>query len=135
MKRTSSITITQQDIGRLSAVINLYEEVDDAATAALQEELDRADVVSPAAVSPRVVTMNSRVLCRDESGATREVEVVYPWHADTASGRISVLAPLGRALIGAAVGDAIQVAGRGRPRSWSVEAIQYQPEAAGEFNL
>jgi regulator of nucleoside diphosphate kinase len=135
MKRTSSITLTHQDIGRLAAVISLYEEVDDAATAALQEELDRADVVAPTSVSPRIVTMNSRVLCRDDGGSTREVEIVYPWHADTASSKISVLAPFGRALIGAAVGDSIDVVGKGRSRRWSIEAIQYQPESAGEFNL
>lgn len=133
MTRVSSITITQQDIGRLAAVVDSYEGVDDTARSALQEELDRADVVASTAVSPRVVTMNSRVLCRDERGEPREVEVVYPWHADIARGRISVLAPLGRALIGAAVGDAVEVIGHGKPRRWSVEAVPYQPEAAGEY--
>ena len=135
MKRTSSITLTQQDLGRLAAVVDSYEGIDVTASTALQEELDRANVVSSTAVSPRVVTMNSRVLCRDERGALREVEVVYPWHANTTSGRISVLAPLGRALIGAAVGDAVEVMAHGKPRRWSVEAVQFQPEAAGEFAL
>lgn len=135
MKHPPSITLTQLDIGRLSAMIDLYASVDDEATAALQEELDRAHVVAPTKVSPCVVTMNSRVSCRDESGATRELELVYPWHANVTNGRISVLAPFGRALLGAAVGDSVEVETRGRLRRWSVEAIHFQPEAAGELDL
>lgn len=135
MKHHASITITQQDIGRLAALISHYEEIDDAAAAALQAELDRANVVAQTGVSPDVVTMNSRVVCRDSSGASREVEIVYPWHADTRAQRISVLAPLGRALLGAAVGDSIEVTAGGRARTWTVERIDYQPEAAGQLDL
>jgi regulator of nucleoside diphosphate kinase len=135
MKRHASITITQQDIGRLSALIAHYAEIDDAAASALQIELDRADVVAQTGVSPDIVTMNSRVVCHDGSGTSREVEIVYPWHADTTARKISVLAPLGRALLGAAVGDRIEVTAGGRARTWTVERIEYQPEAAGQLDL
>ncbi len=130
-----AITITQQDVGRLSAMVSLYGEAEDAATSALQEELDRANVVAQGAVSPNVVTMNSRVVCHDDGGAAREVQVVYPWHSNTAAGKISVLAPLGRALLGAAVGDTIEVTGRGRARTWAIASIEYQPESSGHFEL
>jgi len=129
------ITITDQDIGRLSELVSLYGEVEGAATESLQEELDRAVVVPHSEVAASVVTMNSCVVCRDEQGATREIKIVYPQDADATSGRISVLAPLGRALLGARVGDRVDVVGRGRSRSWTVEVIRYQPEAAGDYHL
>jgi regulator of nucleoside diphosphate kinase len=76
---------------------------------ALQRELERAIIVSPEAVPPDVVTMNSRVLYTDETtGARRLVRVVYPLDADSAEGRISVLAPVGTALLGLSVGQAIE---------------------------
>ena len=79
------------------------------AHAALQDELARAIVVSAEAVPPDVVTMNSRVVYTDEStGVRRRVSVVYPIDADSAEGRISVLAPVGTALLGLSVGQAIE---------------------------
>jgi regulator of nucleoside diphosphate kinase len=130
-----SITITEQDARRLSSLVSLYGDVETDAVASLQEELERAVVVPPSMVDSSVVTMSSRIACRDESGAIRELQVVYPRQADAAAGRISVLAPLGRALLGAAVGDLIEVAGRGKTRTWAIEAIHYQPESAGDFHL
>jgi regulator of nucleoside diphosphate kinase len=120
---------------RLSAVISLFVEVEGAAAAALEKKLARAVVVPPAKISGSVVTMNSRVVCRDERGVTREIEVVYPWHEDARSGKTSVLHALGRALLGAAVGDAVDVTEGAARGPLVVEAICYQPEAAGEYHL
>ncbi len=124
--------MTEDDLRRLAEVITLYGDAESDATEALQQALDRAEVVAREAVQPSVVTMSSRVLCRDDRGETREVQVVYPNEADAEAGRISVLAPFGRALLGATVGDRIEVVGRGRTRAWTIEAIRYQPEAAGD---
>lgn len=135
MHAPRTITITDQDIRRLSEVVALYEEKESAAVEALQRELDRAVVVPSSAVEASVVTMNSRVVCRDDHGTVREVHVVYPQDADASSGRVSVLAPLGAALLGARVGDRVHVVGRGAARAWTIEAIRYQPEAAGDFHL
>lgn len=129
------ITITEQDARRLSSLVSLYGDVETDAVVYLQRELERAVVVPPATVDSSVVTMSSRVSCRDDAGVLREIQVVYPRQSDAAAGRISVLAPLGRALLGAAVGDRVEVIGRGRPRTWSIEAIRYQPEAAGDYHL
>lgn len=75
---------------------------------ALRAELERAIVVPADAVPPGVVTMNSRVRYVDEhSGLCREVEVVYPEDADVADGRVSVLAPVGAALLGLETGHTI----------------------------
>lgn len=132
MKTTSPITITDSDIQRLSSVVAAFSERDDHAANALQVELDRANVVASAAVSPAVVTMNSRMILRDERGEAREASLVYPWHANADAGKISVLAPLGCALLGASAGDRVDVLTKRGVKTWFVESIRYQPEAAGE---
>jgi regulator of nucleoside diphosphate kinase len=77
--------------------------------ASLRRELDRASVVSSAAIPPDVATMNSRVRYTDETaGEQRTVSLVYPEHVDGAPGRVSVLAPVGTALLGLSAGQAIE---------------------------
>ncbi len=74
----------------------------------LRAELEGAIVLPPDTVPPGVVTMNSRVRYADETtGQTREIEIVYPSEADASAGRVSVLAPVGSALIGLSVGQQI----------------------------
>lgn len=141
--RTSSqpaVTLSTQDVRRLTAVIALYQDVDASGAAALQDCLARATIVPHDEIPPTVVTMNTRVVCRERAGGgqpaqSREVSVVYPWHADADDGRISVLAPLGRALLGASVGASIEVAGARGPRRATLETIRYQPESAGDWHL
>ena len=136
MSAPKNITLTEQDVARLAEVILLFNDLDENATESLQEKLDRARVVTTSELEGSVVTMNSRVVCRDERGALRELQVVYPRDANAAEGRISVLAPLGRALLGASVGQQVEVASGGKSvRTWVVEEIRYQPEAAGDHHL
>lgn len=72
------------------------------------DELDRAIVIPDDRIPPDVITMNTCIVYADDvTGASREVELVYPGEADAAAGRISVLAPVGMALIGLAVGQSI----------------------------
>ncbi|MCG2576195.1 nucleoside diphosphate kinase regulator [Dechloromonas sp. XY25] len=74
----------------------------------LTDELDRAIVVQMEHVPGDVVTMHSRCTYIDQrNGAQREIELVYPGEADPATGKISVLAPVGSALIGLSVGHEI----------------------------
>ncbi len=74
----------------------------------LRAELEGAIVVPPDTVPPDVVRMNSRICYADETtGQTREIEIVYPSEADASAGRVSVLAPVGSALIGLSVGQQI----------------------------
>ncbi len=74
----------------------------------LSDELDRAIVVPLERMPADVVTMHSRCIYVDEStGTAREVELVYPEEADPEQGKISVLAPIGSALLGLAVGQSI----------------------------
>lgn len=74
----------------------------------LAEELDRAIVVQKEQVSENVVTMHARCTYLDQRlGTQRQIELVYPDEADPATGKISVLTPVGSALIGLRVGQEI----------------------------
>lgn len=127
------IIITRHDLDRLQHLIG------DGASPALDRldaELARAAVVEPEAVPADVVTMNSDVVYEDvESGAQRTVRVVYPADADAGAGRISVLAPIGSALLGLRVGQEIEWPTPGGVRRVRVVRVEYQPERAGDYEL
>ena len=93
------ILVTEADMSLLSLL---------RAHAPLRRELDRAIVVSSAAVPPDVATMNSKIRYIDETaGEQRTVSLVYPEQADGSGKKISVLAPVGTALLGLSEGQAI----------------------------
>ena len=127
------IVITDQDFRRLLPIL---EQNDTPASELLDGELHRATIVEQRRVSPDVVTMNSEVVYEDfATGARRAVRVVYPNDADASRGRISVLAPIGSALLGLKVGQDIEwQLPTGRRQIFVVE-IRYQPEAQGDFHL
>jgi regulator of nucleoside diphosphate kinase len=116
------LIITERDFSRVAAMRPGGQ---------LEEELERATVVPSAAVPETVVTMHSRVRYLDEStGERRDVQIVYPEQADVAAGRISVLAPVGAALLGLSVGQGIEWRfPDGRTRRLRVEALLFQPES------
>lgn len=104
------IYITDSDLERLRALVDQHTEGRDAASAErLAAELDRAVVVDPARLPRDAVTMDSRVTFEEaRAGRVREVVLVYPANANPAAGRISVLAPVGAALLGLRTGDEIE---------------------------
>ena len=117
-----NLVITDRDLARIAALRPGGQ---------LGEELERAVVIPSDAVPASVVTMHSRVRYLDEStGDRREIQIVYPEQADPAEGRISVLAPVGAALLGLAVGQAIdwRFPG-GQMRRLRVEELLFQPES------
>jgi regulator of nucleoside diphosphate kinase len=131
--RSEEQIITDADLERLLPVLNRY---DSPLTDALETELQRARVVAQTEVPADVVTMNSDVVYEDiATGVERAIRLVYPHDADVTTGRVSILAPMGAALLGLRVGQEIswRVA-RGLKRVRVVE-IRYQPEAAGDFAL
>ena len=94
-----------------------------------------ADIVPGARIAPDVVTVNSKVTFRDElSGSLHTVTVVYPQEFSISERRISVLSPVGKALLGRRVGDtaALDMPEGGERRITIVE-LHYQPEASGEL--
>lgn len=97
-KKSPPLVITESDFTRLSALV---ANAHDLTRELLEEELHRATVVKSDAAPGDLVTMNSRVRFLDLSTQKEsEVELVYPHEADLEQGRISVLAPMGSALIG-----------------------------------
>jgi regulator of nucleoside diphosphate kinase len=107
---TERIYITISDFRDLHSLINQHSGGRDGAAAErLAGELDRALIVDVQQLPPDVVTMFSRVTFENvRTGARREVVVVPPADADPSTGRVSVLAPVGAALIGLRIGDTIE---------------------------
>jgi regulator of nucleoside diphosphate kinase len=106
---------------------------DRAHLASLAEELDRAIVVNAAEPPAKVIGMRTRVRVRDlDSGQRLDYTLVYPSEADVQSNRVSVLAPLGTALLGYGVGDQIEWEMPGGVRRLLIERILNQPEPSQE---
>src|SRR4051812_18679731 len=102
----------------------------------LEHELLCGTVVAPTRIPKGVVTMNSRVRFRDLGTDESETyTLVYPEAADLELQRLSVLTPLGAALLGTRVGDVVECKTPGGVRRLKVEKLLYQPEAAGDFHL
>lgn len=103
---STSITVSQRDMRRLSTLLDTsltYRYPRESAL--LGEVLSHAAVAADGQISERVVTMGSTVFCDDAEGAAREICLVYPWDADPFAGFVSVLSPLGVALLGLRAGD------------------------------
>lgn len=103
------ITLNTVDAERLLRLADIARRRFPSTAEFLTREVERANVVSPSQVLPGVVAMGSEVEFRDEtSGQVRQVTLVYPHEADVAKGRISVLTPIGAALIGLSVSQSIE---------------------------
>jgi regulator of nucleoside diphosphate kinase len=135
MTRRTSIYLTSQDAERLERLLASTPKSEN--VRALGEELESAVIVEPLKIPRDVVTMNSQVHFRDEeSDQEQAVTIVYPHAAEPLQGRVSVLAPVGSALLGLSVGDVIEwPVPRGRTRRLRITSIAYQPEAAGDLDL
>lgn len=131
MSKPDHVIVTDRDLERLLSMVEST-----AHAASLEGELDRAVVVKQREVPPDVVTMNSRIVYEDcATGVRREVHLVYPRDADPARGRISILAPVGSALLGLRVGQEISWKLPAGVRCIRVVEIPYQPQAEGHFHL
>ncbi|KAF1687813.1 nucleoside diphosphate kinase regulator [Pseudoxanthomonas taiwanensis] len=130
-----SLIISSRDFARLEAMLDSPVLSRHPAAIALMDELNRAEVVPPEQVPPDVVTMHSQVECEDvASGEEHVLTLVYPNEADVEKGHVSVLAPVGSALLGLSVGQSIEwEAPGGRKLNLRVKAVRYQPAAAGDL--
>lgn len=125
------IYLTQDDLERLMKLVDAQPGKD---LGKLEHELVRARVVPRDKIPGDVVTMNSRVVFENEStGERREVTLVYPGNADIGAGRISVLVPVGTALLGLREGQSIdwELPG-GEKQRYRILKVPFQPEAAGQ---
>ena len=130
MSDLPQIYLTPEDMDRL---LRLVESRPGKEAERLERELVRANVVPREQMPQDVVTMNSRVLFENETThERREVTLVYPGSADIDAGKISVLVPVGTALLGLQVGQSIdwELPG-GEKQRYRIVSVPYQPEAAG----
>ncbi|MDR4458971.1 MAG: nucleoside diphosphate kinase regulator [Nitrospirales bacterium] len=135
------IYITEFDLNRLTELLGVWQTFNGSKATSIHlesliEELDRAHIVLPEDIPADVVTMNSRVRLSDPS---KEEDLIYtlvfPRDADSGAGKISVLAPIGTAILGYRVGDIIEWPVPLGTRKVKIEEVLYQPEAAGDFHL
>jgi regulator of nucleoside diphosphate kinase len=139
------IYVTDSDRRRLRTLLhenwlNCREDIGDLKR--LEYEIDRAAIVNPTEVPNDVVTMNSRVRLRDlDSGDAVVFSLVYPSRpyaagsVNLAEMTVSVLAPIGTAVLGYRVGDTIEWEVPAGVRRLKVEEVLFQPEAAGRLDL
>jgi regulator of nucleoside diphosphate kinase len=142
--RTDRLLLTERDAARLRAALARSApegaasegRVGDGAEL-LAAALRSAITVPPELIPRDVVTMRSRVVLKDVgSGHRRAVALVYPEEAALHTGRVSVLSPLGVALLGLSEGALVAwPLPSGRTVVLRVESVGYQPEAAAEYHL
>lgn len=134
-----TIYVTKFDMDRLTELIDGLRAVPKANQAnldLLEKELYRALLVEPQEIPQDTVTMNSRVSVTDvASGEKATYTLVFPSAANIATGKLSILAPLGTALLGYRTGDIVEWPVPSGRRKLRIDEIVYQPEAAGDFHL
>ena len=134
-----NIHVTDYDMQRLRKLLEgtqRWNPKDRAYLDHLEEELDRASTVASEKIPANVVTMNSWIRVKDlDTGKEMSIQLVFPSEADFEQGKISILAPIGTALIGYRAGDTVEWTVPAGTRRLRIEEVLYQPEAAGDFHL
>lgn len=134
MAQQPQIVLSSLDYERLQTLLE-KNTADFPGRDALVAELDRADVLEPKDMPPNVVTMNSTVrFTLLESGKTSTLQLVYPKDLDGSAEKVSVLAPVGIALLGLSIGQELQMPSPTGQVTVRVEAITWQPESAGQLH-
>ena len=133
MNNENDIIVTASDHAELSSVIAFTGKVSHRVKwelRLLENELKRARIVAPEEVPPDVITMNTRAELLDlETGERMEFTLVLPAEANINDGKISVLAPLGTAMLGYRVGDEFVCHVPHGLRQLKVIKLHFQPEA------
>lgn len=135
---SEKIYITQIDKIRLMDMID--EAVNDAkkkdnSVVVLENEINRAEVVNARQFPRNVISMNSRVLLHLGEDDEMEFQLVYPHEANLSENKLSVLSPVGTAILGYSEGDSIEWKVPHGASTIQVKKILYQPEAAGDYHL
>ena len=125
-----AIYVTVEDMARLGRLlISAAAATPDESVRALDEKLDRANSVRPEEIRPDVVTMNSKVRITNlDSGEEHVFTLVFPEHADESVHKVSVLDPVGVAVLGCRVGYEIEWKTHGSALNLRIEEVMWQPE-------
>jgi regulator of nucleoside diphosphate kinase len=125
--------VTEPDMERLQGLIEIGGGSDARYLADLEDELDHAHVVCPREVPANVITMNSTVLIEDlDTGEVKIYTIVFPGETKRVPGAVSVLAPIGTALIGCREGDVVEWDVPTGTVRLKVLEVTYQPELTGD---
>jgi regulator of nucleoside diphosphate kinase len=135
----SKIYITEFDSQRLRELIDVAAQFGDKRTLQylqeLSDELDQADLLRPEEIPNDVITMNSTFRLQNlDNGEEAVYSLVFPADADSLRGKISVLAPIGTAVLGYRAGDTLEWDVPAGLKRLTVKEIVYQPEAAGDYH-
>lgn len=137
MQNNNTIYLSVQDADRLRTLLPTLGRnnlPDSDYVKSLESEVNRATIVPSDRMSNEVVQMNSRVRLTDlTTGEESEFQIVYPSEADFENGRISVLSPVGTALLGCRVKDTVSWNVPGGTRKLKIEKIMDRPKAVGDF--
>lgn len=136
MNNKPRIIVSSRDADRLSQLLeSLPEDAQSSGRDALMSELDRAHIVAPEEVPANVVTMNSTVRFR-VAGSDREFSRTLVYPRDQGQGdSISIMAPVGSALLGMTEGETIAwPKPGGEPMTVEIIEVTYQPERSGELH-
>jgi|SRR5699024_174066 len=135
MSNKPVITVTRLDMQRLEQMLDNLDDYD-AAAEALEAELARATFIGHTEIADTIVTMNSKVHFYEKtSAAEHQLTLTYPEQGGVA-GNVSILAPIGMALLGLSEGQTIDwQTPKGKTLQLKVHKVEYQPEAQGEYTL
>ncbi|OXY80418.1 nucleoside diphosphate kinase regulator [Oceanimonas doudoroffii] len=132
MAQLPPITISTLDLARLEALLD--KQPDSETVRRLEDELERAQVVTPENMPGNIVTMNSVIRFSMAGGDTFTKTLCFPRDIDGSKDKISVLAPIGSALLGLEAGQSIEWPGpNGKTLTVTIAEVEYQPERAGDF--
>ncbi|MCK3685108.1 GreA/GreB family elongation factor [Maribellus sp. YY47] len=132
------IKVTKMDYVRLNGIISSIKQFNKEGSAEisfLETELTRAKKIDPKRIGADFVTMNSVVEVIDlDTEKSMTIRLVYPKDANFKQGNISILSPLGSALIGYQSGSIISFKVPGGIKKMKISKLIYQPEANGDFS-
>ena len=132
----SRIVVSQRDLLRLRSLLSPHARraaSDRDHLLELEDEIDRATIVGADALPSDVVALESTVIVLDvDSGSHASYTLVLPAQADIAEGRVSVLAPLGTALLGCRVGEVVEQRAPGGLRRLRIHAVQHAAPTGDE---
>ncbi|UDL90444.1 nucleoside diphosphate kinase regulator [Mesorhizobium sp. PAMC28654] len=131
-RRKPNIRISQSDHARLSMLASTVAARNPEASDELLAELERARIVVDSSVPADIVQMGSTVTFKPDTGDAKTITLVFPGDADISEGKVSILTPIGTALIGLSAGQSIMWTARdGRQHELSVLGVS-QPAPEGD---
>ncbi|MFI4912856.1 MAG: GreA/GreB family elongation factor [Sedimentisphaeraceae bacterium JB056] len=137
-KQKDQIYLTKSDRGKLIKMVNDFlssSSKDKKNLLLLKEEIGRAEIIDAEQIPQKIITMNSTAKLKNiETEEEMFIQLVYPWDADSDDYKISVLSPIGIAVLGYGAGDNVDAIVPAGLRRLKIDQILYQPETNGIYD-